>query len=254
MSTVAQEIGSDSEALRAALAGVVTVGTGRGFVVEGRGVWDRRYIITAAHCLPERPDGQKLPPPHGASYLTDRTYANLLAPLGEQPSVWCECLFVDPIADIAVLGAPDYEALSHEADAYEALVGAATPLTVAEPSSQPIDEDVASCPAFLLSLDNQWFACKVDHSPNGMLNVDTARSIAAGMSGSPIIAEDGTAIGVVCLGSGGTMLELEMATEGGPNPRLMGNLPGWFLKELAATPKPKAKSKPPHYHFSRRAD
>jgi hypothetical protein len=42
-----------------------------------------------------------------------------------------------------------------------------------------------------------------------------------GMSGSPILAEDCTAVGIVCLGSN---MELE-----GPHPRLMGNLPGWFL-------------------------
>ena len=272
MSTVAQEIGSDSEALRAALAAVVTVGTGRGFVVEGRGLWDQpaRCIITAAHCLPERPDGQKLPPPHGFSDLSDRTYANLLAPLGEQPSVWCECLFVDPIADVAVLGTPDNQGLSDEADAYEALVGAATPLTVAEPSSQPIAEEVESlaevgvteqvrqwarreCRAFLLSLNNQWFPCTVSHSPNGMLDIqNAARGIAGGMSGSPIIAEDGGAIGIVCLGSGSP--GDDFPTEGGPNPRVMGNLPSWFLKELAAKPKAKAKSKRPHYHFLRRAD
>jgi hypothetical protein len=40
--------------LRIALAGVVTVGDGRGFVVEGG---HQRYVITAAHCLPERPAG-----------------------------------------------------------------------------------------------------------------------------------------------------------------------------------------------------
>jgi hypothetical protein len=47
-----------------------------------------------------------LPPPHGFSYTEERTYQDLLATLGEQPSVWCQCLFVDPIADIAVLGTP----------------------------------------------------------------------------------------------------------------------------------------------------
>jgi hypothetical protein len=169
-------------------------------VVEGRGLWHQpvRYIITAAHCLPEQPDGQRLPPSHGFSDLTDRTYANLLGPLGQQPSVWCECLFVDPIADIAVLGAPDNQELSNEADAYEALVGAATPLTVAEPPSKLIAEEVEhlaevgaieqvrqwarrECRAFLLSLDNQWFACTVSHSPNGMLNIENAaRGIAGG--------------------------------------------------------------------------
>jgi hypothetical protein len=78
---------------------VITVGDGRGFVVEGER--ETRLIITAAHCLPS------FPLCHGASYLEERTYQALLGPLGEKPTVWTECLFVDPIADIAVLGQPD---------------------------------------------------------------------------------------------------------------------------------------------------
>src|SRR5450756_956963 len=90
-------------ALQSALDAVVTVGHGRGFVVEGRGRFGSRdrYVITAAHCLPS------VPPCHGASLLEDRTYKNLIAPLSDQPSVWCECLFLDPIADIAVLCLPE---------------------------------------------------------------------------------------------------------------------------------------------------
>jgi hypothetical protein len=61
----------------------------------------------------------------------------------EQPSVWCECLFADPVADVAVLGAPDNQELSDQADAYEALVAAATPVAVAEPPSRPIPEEIA---------------------------------------------------------------------------------------------------------------
>lgn len=170
--------------------------------------------------------------------------------MGEQLSVSCECLFIDPIADIAVLGSPDNQALGDQAEAYEALVEAATPLTIAEPPSKPTAEEVAElkelekrwgatgqvqradreCPAFMLSLNNQWFLCRVRHAPNGMLMVfDAAEKIAGGKSGSPIIAADGTAIGVVCLGeeSGG-----RDDREGGPNPRLMGNLPGWFLAAI----------------------
>jgi hypothetical protein len=182
--------------LQTALGAVVTVGKGRGFIVEA----------------------------------------------GRERCVWCECLFADPVADIALLGSPDNQALSDEAEDYEALVEAATPLPIAEPASQPIPEEVAKlaaleekfgmvagqgrkarrrCSAFLLSLKNQWFSCTVEHAPNGMLDIQNAGAgIAGGMSGSPIVAEDGTAIGVICLG------------EGCPNPRLMGNLPGWFLNEL----------------------
>jgi hypothetical protein len=57
---------------------IVNVGGGRGFVVEhGR----YKYIITAAHCLPE------LPPAHGAAYLEEKTYGNLVGPLGGDQTI-----------------------------------------------------------------------------------------------------------------------------------------------------------------------
>ena len=74
---------------------VLKVGGGRGFVVEAAG---DRFVITAAHCLPF------FPPCHPQSYLRERVYASLLGAIGEDPMVWAECVFVDPIADIAVLG------------------------------------------------------------------------------------------------------------------------------------------------------
>ncbi len=81
---------------------VITVGDGRGFVVEGKD--GERLVITAAHCL------SRFPPCHAASYLHERTYQSLLGKIGSPRSVWAECLFADPIGDIAVLGAPDYQA------------------------------------------------------------------------------------------------------------------------------------------------
>jgi hypothetical protein len=66
---------------------IVKVGDGRGFVVQG--ARERRYVITAAHCLPH------LPPAFGHSYLEERTYPRLLGPLADEPTIWAECLFVD---------------------------------------------------------------------------------------------------------------------------------------------------------------
>src|SRR5262249_44463616 len=82
------------EQMRIDKRAVVTVGDARGFIIEHT---QHRLVVTAAHCLP------KLPPAHPASYNHERTW-KLLAPLGEKPAVRTECLFVDPIADIAVLG------------------------------------------------------------------------------------------------------------------------------------------------------
>ncbi len=48
--------------------------------------------------------------------------------------------------------------------------------------------------------------------------------------GSPIIADDGTAIGIVCIGSS---IGDAPQTSGGPNPRLTHHLPGWLLQEAA---------------------
>ena len=46
-------------------------------------------------------------------------------------AVWAECLFADPIADIAVLDSPDNQELFEQAEAYEALVDSTKPLTIA---------------------------------------------------------------------------------------------------------------------------
>jgi hypothetical protein len=159
--------------------------------------------------------------------------------------VWCQCVFVDPIADIAVLCAPDNQDLAEQAKAYEALVyEAVTPFTIAEPPSKPIPEEVIDvgeeeamreCGAFLLSLEGEWFPCRVRHYSNEPLMIhDAARGIMGGMSGSPIITEDGKAIGIVCIGTCLGIIVVrpeDDPTEGAPNPRLMGNLPGWFLVE-----------------------
>jgi hypothetical protein len=69
---------------------------------------------------------------------------------------------------------------------------------------------------------------------------DATEGIGGGMSGSPILADDGTAIGLLCT-SGGTG---EVHTEGGPNPRLMCHLPMRFLPPRARLKAPQPKHSP----------
>ena len=82
-------------------------------VGDGRG-----YVITAGHRLPQ------LPPCHGASYTEERTYEALLGRIGEQPAVSAEIVFVDPVADLAVLAEPDGQQLDQESEAFNALIDA----------------------------------------------------------------------------------------------------------------------------------
>ena len=116
---------------------VLRVGDGRGFVVQRRGHLGHpeRIVITAAHCLEHArlANGTKgLPPCHPGRYLQEETYPNLLGPLGGKRTVWAQCMFADPVADIAVLGQPDNQALDKRADAYDALVDAMTVLSIAD--------------------------------------------------------------------------------------------------------------------------
>jgi hypothetical protein len=208
-------------------ATVVTVGNGRGFVVdhtrervtiERRGgedvvVKDRsvrivstRLVITAAHCLPF------FPPCMNFSYLEERTYKELLGPLGEKPTTWAECLFVDPINDIAVLGPPDDQALPSEYLAYEAFIDAADAFTIAPAPAKGY--------AWMLSLAGEWYRCAVQclGGPLIIMGAETA----GGMSGSPIILSNGAAIGVVTSSAGGV----------GGQPNLKMHLPGWALKAI----------------------
>lgn len=199
---------------------VLRVGQARGFLMEADGS-PGRLIVTAAHCLP------KLPPAHPFSYLRERTFKNLVGPLKGRPSVGAECLFVDPVADIAVLGRPDDQALPDQADAYDALVGKRMPILLARdlPLLKPWEQgegEVAGVAAQVLSLDGQWTACRVTLGDSLTL---PGGVVAPGMSGSPVCVEEG-AVGVVSIGS----LEPSLGAFG--QPRLSEALPGWLLRTL----------------------
>jgi hypothetical protein len=188
-------------------SGVITVGDGCGFVVEGAG---ERLVITAAHCLPS------LPPALPSFGFEARTYGPLLALRGEAPRAWAVCRFVDPIADIAVLGSPD----NPHADDYKALIGTATALPFGDSVRHPVN---FWAPARLLSLDDRWFSCTIRHFGGPLWITHADERVLGGMSGSPIVAVAGTAIGVVCTTTS--------PRDGGPNARLSDSLPGWLLHD-----------------------
>jgi hypothetical protein len=186
---------------------VLAVPGGRGFLVEAPcGV----VVITAAHCLPH------LPSAHPASYIEERTYAAFLGPLGAKPTVWAECRFVDPIADIAVLSEPDAQELSDENDAYHRLTDDRPTLPIGKATREPT-------PAWLFTLSGQWVTCTVKLSRFGnALSLDGATKEATwpGTSGSPIISSDGRALGIISCGE---------ANQLALNPTLAGCLPPWLL-------------------------
>jgi hypothetical protein len=160
-------------------------------------------------------------------YTEEKTYRDLLAPLGEPPTVWAEVLFVDPISDLAIVGAPDNQVFYDQADAYDQLVDKLRPL--------PMADTPRRASAWMLALDGKWFRCMADPNPLGLWLSDAGQDIVGGMSGSPIIAEDGSAIGIMCVSSA---VIGKGHREGGPNPRLACHLPMW-LAPLVRRPRQK---------------
>jgi hypothetical protein len=223
---------------------VLRVGDGRGFVVSRKNHLGHaeKIIITAAHCLPRLPPPYEhllqLPTPHPARYLEEETYPRLLSPLGIEPVVWASCLFVDPVADIAVLGQPDNQALSDEADAYDQLIDNMEPMMVADAPAQGFEVVEAGVitiggvmhdlgkikrptagegPARVLSLDGCWRDGRIERRGN-RLSFEPAKLFVSGMSGSPIVAVDGAAIGVVSV----DIL----------SPVLIDSLPTWLVRAI----------------------
>jgi hypothetical protein len=135
---------------------------------------------------------------------------------GEEPRAWAVCRFVDPIGDIAVLGSPD----NPYADDYKALMATATALSFGDSVRHPVN---FWAPARLLSLDGRWFSCTIRHFGGPLWITHAAERVLGGMSGSPIVAASGTAIGVVCTTTS--------PREGGPNARLSDNLVGCLLRD-----------------------
>lgn len=201
------------EELEQAKKSIIAVGEGRGFVVNT----DPRFVITAAHCLPQ------LPPACAVSSLEERIYPELLGRTVERKrTIWAECYFADPVSDIAVLGQPDNQELYNQAEAYDNLVVNSFALNVGEPPDQS--------GAWLLGLDGQWGECIVNHAGSGRLWLeDVVNGIVGGMSGSPIVNDEGAAIGILGVSSGSAD---ELHAKGGPQAGLRHNLPGWLLLEF----------------------
>jgi hypothetical protein len=195
---------------------VLRVGDGRGFVVKREGYrgQEERVVITAAHCLAYAllANGtQGLPPCHPWRYLGEETYKELLGPLSVEPTVWATCLFVDQVADIALLGEPDNQALPDEWKAYNELVDSMEPLPVVDAPAQGTElltfgehqfenPTPGEGPGWVLSLDGHWREGRVQRRIN-WLQFNPKDLFVGGMSGSPILDMTGAAMGVVSVDS-----------------------------------------------------
>lgn len=197
----------------------IQVGSARGFVTEADGPFPlypgERIVITAAHCLPQ------LPPPFPVE-LEDNTYANLLGPLRGEKTVWAECLFVDPVADVAVLRRPDNQELSEEAEAYERLTESVTPFSIIRTLARPphfARKTFVEVPVLVKGPGGHWLDAVAVRYGLGIA-IEPKEIIEGGMSGSPILDPKNPNCAIAIVSSNLT------------NPVLLDALPAWLARSI----------------------
>ncbi len=158
--------------------------------------------------------------------LKEKTYQGLLGPLGGDCSVCAECLFVDPVGDLAVLIGPDNQELYEQAEQYEDLI---EDRSESVPVGSPPENNSQG---WLLSLENTLLPCKIETVFHTISVSEVEGNIVGGMSGSPILDQDGRAIGVISTSRQiGTTPE-SPSTSGDIQPCLAEALPAWLLRRF----------------------
>jgi hypothetical protein len=187
---------------------MISVGTGRGFIAKGP---RRRLVITSGNCLPW------IPPCDNGWCFERRIYPDLLGPLDGGRSVSAQCCFVDPIADVAVLCFPGGKGWADERDSFRTLVNAGTPLPIGRPPEVSL--------VWMPSIDGRWIAKALEYDGR-QLGFEGHYQFVPELAGAPIVMDDGSAIGVLCVDP------IERTTAYF-YPLLAEALPGWLLRVLA---------------------
>jgi hypothetical protein len=198
---------------------------GRGVLVSGQ------LILTAAHNVIAALE-------HRAPLPLDEALIGL--GLGDHVTIEIETTHgrlyvapyaIEPVADIAVLGALDNQVFYDEADAYEAWCEATVPVRLswdALPSLPPVR-------ACILTHHGTWLAGTVEQGgprAHGLM-LHFPDGIESGTSGAPVVTAQGVLVGLVSQAGGTESDALHKGREGyAPRPHL--TLPRWLAQQVRA--------------------
>jgi hypothetical protein len=230
--------------VKARIAKTVEAATVRMTRLGGQGVLvPGNMILTAAHCIRWTATG--------AMALGDQKLEAIETRDGQKLIV--DVLALEPVADIAVLGAVDGQALPPEAEAYEEWCEATTAVKlyiadllldtdVAAPPGMDQDRWAKWCPsrwiaAHVLTHDKGWIDARAHQQrrDSQWLTVEVRTRILGGTSGGSVIADNGRLLGVIShtgesFGQGG-----KVKLHPFPIPRPHRTLPVWVVERMRCT-------------------
>lgn len=151
------------------------------------------FILTAAHCIEWSTSG--------GMALGDYCLEPILTKSGGRFRVSVDA--VEPVADIAVLGAADEQTFSDDADAFESFceTTAAVPICVDDFKGTTLGEEEQSVLAHVLTHRGTWIEADVSEPGFGPAGygawLKAKKKISSGTSGGPIVNDAGHLLGVV---------------------------------------------------------
>jgi len=217
-----------SEAIKRRIADAcVTVGSGD---VKGRGVLvGAQLVLTAAHNIVYYLD-ETAPRPLASAPVGLATGDHVVIPIETSHGLLHVApLAIEPVQDIAVLGALDNQVFWDEVEAYEAWCEAVAPIPLCYedlPLWQPV-------PVAVYTHRDTWLEGTAELGrPDARWTIVTMPDgIEGGTSGSPIVTVQGAIMGIVSQFGGS---EPDALTKGrqGPAPRPHLTLPAWVLRQI----------------------
>jgi S1-C subfamily serine protease len=184
---------------------------GQGVIVPGG------MIVTAAHVVNWDVTGQM-------AQLWDSLYWEDVEIGGR--SVKAQVYAVEPVADVAVLGAPDDQAHADVAEAFEACLESIKPVPICT-KDFPLGEPFA---VYIRAHTGDWIKGQaVQRGVNAQyLGITPEGDIKGGTSGSPVVTAQGLLVGVISR-AGGAVGE---PTSFSVVPRLHLTAPGWLIRRM----------------------
>jgi len=185
---------------------------GRGVLVDGE------LILTAAHCVTHTIEGHMV---LGDYFVQEIETSHGL--LRVQP------LAVEPVADIAVVGALDDQAFFDDASAFEDWCHATPPV----PLSLEDFHLQEPFPVYVLTHRGLWLEGTAELFRNDapMLWMTVPAGIEGGTSGSPVVTAHGALVGIVSHMGATAPAAFDKGTHGSaPRPHL--TLPVWIVRRI----------------------